>query len=56
MYQKLHEKASLSSRMICMKFYDEKDPLYMETDAPSLELGTLFNHTRTVCGPLRQSS
>ena len=25
---------------MCMKFYDEKEPLYLETDAPGIGLGT----------------
>ena len=47
-YQKLFDKAkSILKEDGCMKFYDETQPLYLETDASGVRLGGVLLHTRS---------
>ena len=51
-YQQLFEKAkSLIKADVCMKFYDDTKPLYLETDASGVGLGAalLQLHDNTTC-------
>ena len=51
-YQQLFEKAkSLIKADICMKFYNDTKPLYLETDASGVGLGAalLQLHDNTTC-------
>ena len=51
-HQQLFVKAkSLIKADICMKFYDDTKPLYLETDASGVGLGTalLQLHDNTTC-------
>ena len=51
-YQALYNKAkSLIKGDTCMKFYDETKPLYLETDASWIGIGTTLLQTRddTTC-------
>ena len=46
-YQTLYDKAKLLIKdNVCMKFYDETKPLYLETDASGIGLGTTLLQTR----------
>ena len=52
MYQQLFSKAkSLIKADVCMKFYDDTEPLYLETDASRVGLGValLELHEGTSC-------
>ena len=41
MYEELYDKAkNIIKQDACMKFYDASKPLYLETDASSIGLGT----------------
>ena len=51
-YQALYDKTKyLIKANVCMKFYDETKPLYLETDASGIGLGTTLLQTRngTTC-------
>ena len=51
-YQAMYDKTkSLIKADMCMKFYDETKPLYLETDASGIELGTALLQPRdgTTC-------
>ena len=42
-YQQLFNKAKLLIKAeMCMKFYDDTKPLYLETDASSISLGAVL--------------
>ena len=46
-YQTLFNKVkSLTKDDVCMKFYDETKPLYLETDASGIGLGATLLHMR----------
>ena len=47
-YQKLFDKAKwIIKENECMKFYDETQPLYLETDASGVRLGATLLQTRS---------
>ena len=47
-YKKLFDKAkSIITEDSCMKFYDETQPLYLETDASGIGLRTSLLHNRS---------
>ena len=46
-YQKMFDKAKVIIKEdVCLKFYDETKPLYLETDASGDRLGAAFLQTR----------
>ena len=50
-YQQLFDKAkSLIKVEICMKFYDDTKPLYLETDASGIDLGAALLQLRDNMG------
>ena len=47
-YQKMSDKAkAVIKEDVCMKFYDETRPLYIETDVSEIGLGAAFLQTRS---------
>ena len=47
LYQEIYERAkSLVKEDMCMKYFDVRKPLYLETDAPGVVIGTTLLQVR----------